>query len=934
MGDDHFLTPVMYLSSVDRHQGRSGPTPEAGCYCQRIGALQPLAPLLGEEHDVDLLRWLLDTLATETGLGFRGPAADALRGIEVFHLPSFDDHERSLVRVLHAPQESNVCTVTIEDESADFLVQVSAHVLGDRVFDCIGEPKGSPPAVRFELPWPIDDRIVRVWRRSQKNESWVLWHEEDRHLIRTIRTNMGVVGLTGKVKSDWVAKLAGTRAAARAGEYMKFQQVHSQPMVTSSRAPWERAAISAREEGRRLFPAESGAKFFPKGWEGESKLDLAEWLKNRLSKHAGKVVFLDPYFDEPAIDLVCRVSGAAKSIAVLTCTQIKSDDDSENQPSRDERIRRSCRQLGPVLQGIGLLIFDLKSTGGGARALFHDRYLIVFDEADRPTSGYHLSNSLQGATRTSPLLVTPIPQDTLPSVSDYVSDLLAPTDSTTLEQLYPPKQNAPRRAAEVHETACAQLLAFASVLHRRNDYEQQPCPDPCKRLVELGLLEEGRTRILWDDSGTTALANFFRNVGTPDASTVWCGLAESLARDNAALEGLTQLVLVAGDALGDFVERYLIEVPKGNVATGYLASDRIATTTLAHVFDCGFLRGLDLASSLCGHLHSFDETNPWSLKYATRLLVDTWPHRVDDLVAKFSTEDVSAQPLLSSVVSALVASVQERENNLLDLFRARCDFLRAFAAVSEWHLVREGALCVDRFLDNVHLLNEMECRQALARAVYDLRVETNRRHGDDSTVSHLRAQLLNALLSTYRAPTTSQDAGAIVRLLSGPLPGSAARSTSAEFLDPLVEHGHLNATSAFEIWQSVLRGIVTAENADYFESRDRELLDVWGEAFWRTTEDRRAKLLRRAIEELPKRSGVLRQAFLRSRNYDLWRENANAVLWWLLALDAAETARPDGITDPSLTEAVAGVRAVIKAECLTEFAVGQLVAVAKLVMNR
>ena len=933
---DYAVSPVFYFSSVERRQGRHGLSPEAGCFCQRIATVQPFAPLLHDESEpADLLRWLLDSMEAETGLGFRGAAADAIRAVEVFCLPSFDENERSRVKVLRSPQGDNTCTVRIEDDlAAEYLIQVSAHVLGDRVYDCVVQAVGSPPSAKFKLPSLTDDRIIRVWRRVDLDSPWILWHEEDRYVIREIRTRMNLVGLTGEVKSDWLTRLAGTSAAERAGKYMKIQQVQGMPLVTSSREPWERATASARLEARRLFPDASGGRFFSKGWEGDSRLSLAEWLKEELSKHPGRIIFVDPFFDDPAIDILVRVSGGAKSIAVLTCTQIRSDDDAASAPPRDERIRSACRQLDTVLRGTQISILDLRSEGGGSRSLFHDRYIIVFDDADRPSCGYHLSNSLQGATRTSPLLITPIPVDTLPAVADYVSELLAPPSTAKLEQLYPPKRVPPQRATDIHETVCEQVLAFAATLHRQRDYTAEPCPNPCERLVNLGLVEGGRTRIKWDDDGVAALAEFFEKTDLTESTTVWCGLAESLVRDNTGREGLSKLVHAASGTLGDFLERYLAALPEGRVTAGYLPEDRTATRTLAYLFDQGFLPSLDHASSLCEYFHPLsDNTNPWPLKWGARIFAENWPGRVDGLVAKFSTEAPSAQALLSSIASALVVAIQERCAPLFDLLRAQCQFLRAFAVMSGWYLVRSEDLPEDQLAEALGALNDHEQRQAYARMIYDLRVDTNCRDGDDSSVAKQRARMFHRLLRTFAAGTDVEDVAMLVRLLSGPVPGSAARSTTAEFLRPLVEKGALDVRSVFEIWNSVFHEVVIAATSDYFASRDEDLLETWGSEFWRTTGARRTEVLRHVSEALPKRGGILRQPFLRNRNFDLWYENAKVVLWWLLALNSAETVRPVGAEEPALASTIHALMRLIREECLVEFVVGELAAVAKRVMG-
>jgi hypothetical protein len=111
---------------------------------------------------------------------------------------------------------------------------------------------------------------------------------------------------------------------------------------------------------------------------------------------------------------------------VLTNAQTvsKDDDPTGDGPSRAVRINAACELLSDFLGRIRFRILDLRSKGGGRDQLFHDRYVLVFSTDGGLKKGYHLSNSIQGATKKSPLLVTPIPTDVLERVGAYVGGLM------------------------------------------------------------------------------------------------------------------------------------------------------------------------------------------------------------------------------------------------------------------------------------------------------------------------------------------------------------------------------------------------------------------------------------------------------------------------------------------------------------------------------
>jgi hypothetical protein len=103
------------------------------------------------------------------------------------------------------------------------------------------------------------------------------------------------------------------------------------------------------------------------------------------------------------------------------------------EPQRATRLIEACKQLELLLTNLKFRLLDLRSKEGGRKSLFHDRYILVFDEFGKVKTGYHLSNSIQGATKKHPLLVTPIPGDVLIAVEDYISSLLAPADNSPTE---------------------------------------------------------------------------------------------------------------------------------------------------------------------------------------------------------------------------------------------------------------------------------------------------------------------------------------------------------------------------------------------------------------------------------------------------------------------------------------------------------------------
>ncbi len=407
--------------------GRASPTGSAGCYCARICPPRRLDFLDGEFEPDEILRWLAEKLEPETGLNFAGGAADAFGSLEIFGFPSLDENERSLVDVTYEREtENRSCTVKVSlapgANNTDYLVQVRTELVRDVATDHLAPIDAATRMVTFQVPDPIDGALVRIWKRDA-TAALTLWHEQEDHFIRSIGMGMNIAGIRGRLDSDWLKELENSRQArSRVEAFRNISQVStSSPMETSTRARWETAG-----------------RFFEKGWAGKHRLDFAEWLRDQLSRSGGDVILIDPYFDVSGLDLVVRASGAARQLVVLTCTQTTSLDDDGHDQNRADRLVSACEQLHAILRGVKLRLLDLRSRGGGRSQLFHDRYLLLYGAAGEVRQGFNLSTSLQSATRTSPLLVTPIPSDVIDAVSDYVTTLRDPSETNAIEILYPP----------------------------------------------------------------------------------------------------------------------------------------------------------------------------------------------------------------------------------------------------------------------------------------------------------------------------------------------------------------------------------------------------------------------------------------------------------------------------------------------------------------
>ena len=163
----------------------------------------------------------------------------------------------------------------------------------------------------------------------------------------------------------------------------------------------------------RVEPSE--ARFFS-SQAGQSYIGGAlfvRWLKEAFEKYPEhQWVLVDPYFDATGLQLLSSAGSCAIHFDVVTTEQTGTPDRNESWRERLQTAGREfCQHTRARLQ-----LYILKDKA------IHDRYLWIEDNDGEVIEGFHLSNSLQGATQLYPLLITPIPKDVLRQVQQYVSD--------------------------------------------------------------------------------------------------------------------------------------------------------------------------------------------------------------------------------------------------------------------------------------------------------------------------------------------------------------------------------------------------------------------------------------------------------------------------------------------------------------------------------
>lgn len=568
LGDSYVVRPLVFMETSSRvaiYQDNSkpfqSPSNDVPSYVGSVFRLKKFQLWSDTESsdfvdEVDLLaKYCILALAEQTGLDFKSSDSGRLGNLEWMAFPlhnkdkapadwavikgevSFQKPNGVLVKAI----SSREVEVFLNEDTPDFKdllircrLRNDNEVMSDQCQ--IVNVTAAKQGIRFVANQEICRVQLTIWTPSTNYRNWDIWYDYEVPLIRQVNLAMGVVGLQGQVKLSTLNAVQNSdKMKDRVARYEAIRQLsyHNSQIGDYTLDPW---VISSREIGsyvKALFPPVSGAKFFPKGWgnEGPGVLSFAEWFRSLTDRTgSGTVMIIDPYVDTVGIELISHANTTNTAFEVITCTQIRSNDDTppsrqkaslprlrnafkwilprglsykkhrtNPEPQRAVRIQDTCRKLRQVLLRLKLTVWDIRSFQGGTGAYFHDRYMLVLGPDEQIVEGYHLSNFLQAATRFDPLLITPIPPDILEDVTSYVDNLKHArppvVEKASALKLYPFQDNQTRPLTLPPISAAGQFFAILldcpHFLAMDSDKQKE-------RLIDEGLLAPDASSFLVD----------------------------------------------------------------------------------------------------------------------------------------------------------------------------------------------------------------------------------------------------------------------------------------------------------------------------------------------------------------------------------------------------------------------------------------------------
>lgn len=468
--------PVAYLLNRDAWDPLSLASPHggAGALSASITCTEKATLFcIGERYDCALAEMVVKHLDADTGLKFGKNDTVRFGDLELIVFPTLDDQEQNLLSVSWTDHRSTLVARLVPLQLPQFKrfdVRLSI------VNDCQTVYSGLVPAKRhadgaFEARFQLDDQLgahtdsteLEIFGfRDEEGEIGNLCCRWRMGYIREIHMQGHLVGPgSSPTKFDWLEKTVRPSAAGRARNVLTPSR--SDPgfdnIIGGREAdPWvpvNRNLISLFD---RLHPAKSEGRFFHR-WgtgDGEGRLQFAEWIKALLQKYGQQqIVIFDPYFETAGLGLLTHCAMPNVNLIVFRSLPKKADEKEEmdqNATSPDEttsedtvqnvppeeppgevgtsgvdNLVASCELNRRLLKHFRLRIFGMK------HGRLHDRYILILGDDGLPAAGFHLSNSFQSAAQTYPLLVTPIPADTLLEVERYTVGLIREADDAYSE---------------------------------------------------------------------------------------------------------------------------------------------------------------------------------------------------------------------------------------------------------------------------------------------------------------------------------------------------------------------------------------------------------------------------------------------------------------------------------------------------------------------
>lgn len=904
--------PVSYLINRDAHERSAPSSPHggAGAYSASIVQTDKVALFrLDGEYSVRLAKLLVRRLNTDTGLDFGGVDRSRLGDVELMVFPTLDDRERPLLDVSWTesrlaltaqfdPQQVPLYTsfqfrLVIENGGQ---IAYSAIAFAERtnseIFEC-----------KFDLPDQFRSRI--------DSTELEIYGFNDNHLrqgilccrwrisyIREISFSGHAVGNSRTpVKFDWLEKTTRPAASARVTGALTIDR--SSPAFESSvggRAadPWVPANRNLGSLFTRLHPSKSDGRFFLRWSEGDGdgRLQFVEWFKQLLNKYRQhQIVIFDPYFEDVGLSLLALGASPQGDYIVFTSlpkVRQKADDPIADEPESPTLTRISnliaiCENNRNRLEHLKLRIYGLKE------GRLHDRYILFMAPDGLPAAGFHFSNSLQKAAENYPLLITPIPADTLLAVEDYKSTLIQEAkatqsneeaDNPPMRLLFETKTSRPTRMNYEPLQFLEKIRAGDVLSAWTGEISLQGLngAELKKQMTEVGLLKD-ETLALPETPGLRNCVT--KHAENFDEFEAWWGvIGDILAHSHIADRVYRELQSEHGilRLLAQVIERAFSRVHDAEDKEWTVSDSRLFRKSLDELLHSPYR--LDHLS----HMTKFTGL-AWSEFFAIKLL---WLHTPEVLlqIAEAQMASLPEEPnveealrlsLLSQIASEIALSADFNINQM-----QRNSLIHSQNSLMHWI----GLNVIERELGKPE--GPSEALRLIASFPYPEQIDTLgwliSRAAKNREKSDVYDALLAALREALPSPIPAEDLTRLISSMRGHMRELAWAEPwlSRDVIFPLLESERASIDDACGIWfeeLSILLGPTQKDSRLFESSREGQTTNIAATLFAYSSSEQQASSLKIVKAILRGQRHSIQQPLASTSNWSRWNDALLVAMW-------------------------------------------------------
>ena len=446
-GSEVRIRPVMHLPTRDYYRfisTRLSPSSYASYDSGAVSGLGKSSLFLdfGADNASTIARSVCDALDADTGMDFATLDSWRLGDFEFLCAPSLNESERSKYR-LKTKGDFAVLQILEPFTSVPAKLLVVLKSFSDGCLQSthvatVDKDAALPFDIRFNVD-TFKDQIatavtLEVFAQPEESAEAFLCLQTGNYFVRSMHMDMRVIqSMRIEGKTDWLAKQVPARAKGQLEDAKAVQRssTPSRSVIGGHKDdPWVDLNRGVARSLDLLLPKKSTARFFPKlsDSEGMSRLHLVAWLREIFSAHPNaQIAWFDPFIEDVGIDLLHRIGTSAGDYVMFTSEkQAKADGvapaSDGDQQQRIKNLLQKCHEWGSSSFGnVHLRVIALPANK------LHDRMVLIRSREGLPLAGYQLSNSIQLANENHPLLVTPIPADTLPAIFTYMDDIIDAT---------------------------------------------------------------------------------------------------------------------------------------------------------------------------------------------------------------------------------------------------------------------------------------------------------------------------------------------------------------------------------------------------------------------------------------------------------------------------------------------------------------------------